>query len=96
METLAERFLFWAPRGLGIAFAVFLGVFALDVFGEGLGAWETALALLIHLVPTGLVVLALLAAWRQGWVLFGPLLFIGLLFRAEWAYRRRRTMLEPP
>jgi hypothetical protein len=56
--------------------AVFLSLFALDVFGEGYGFWEAILALLIHLVPTYLVVIALLVAWR--WPRVGAVLFIGL------------------
>ena len=49
-------------------------MFALDVFSEGYGFGETILALLIHLVPTFLVVIVLLIAWRWEWV--GALLFI--------------------
>lgn len=72
----------WAPRVLGIAYVIFLSLFALDVFREGLGVVETILALFMHLVPTFLVVLALVIAWR--WPGPGGLLFIllgvGLLF----------------
>jgi hypothetical protein len=70
------RVLFWAPRVLTILFALFAGVFALDVFGQGYGFWQTAWALLVHLVPTYLVLIALAIAWR--WELAGSLLFLGL------------------
>lgn len=63
-------------RTLGIAFAAFISLFALDVFGEGVGFWQALLGLLIHLVPTYLVVIALLVAWR--WPRAGALLFFGL------------------
>jgi hypothetical protein len=66
----------WIARTLGIAFAAFISLFALDVFGVGYGFWESILAFLIHLVPTYLVVIALLVAWR--WPRVGALLFIGL------------------
>ena len=49
-------------------------MFALDVFSEGYGFGETILALLIHLVPTYLIVIALVIAWR--WEGIGALLFI--------------------
>ena len=68
--------LFWAPRLLAIAFAGFLSIFALDVFGEGRGFWDTLLAFLLHLAPAFLVLTALAVAWR--WERFGALFFLGL------------------
>ena len=59
MNTSVKRVLFWTPRILCILFAIFLSLFALDVFGEGLGFWKTILALLIHLVPVYIVVIVL-------------------------------------
>ena len=76
MKSPLKQCLVWTPRILGMLFAVFLSLFALDVFGEGHGFWKTILALLIHLVPTGLVLIALAIAWRWEWL--GGLLFIGL------------------
>jgi len=61
---------------LGVLFAIFVSVFALDVFGAGYSFWETLLALLIHLIPTGLLAIALAIAWRWEWA--GALIFIGL------------------
>jgi len=83
--------LFWAPRILCIAFAVFLSMFALDVFGEGLGLWKTILALVMHLIPTWLVLIALAVSWRWEWIgaiLFGALgvLFI-VVFAARWTWQ---------
>jgi len=46
MNTTTKRVLFWAPRVLGILFALFLSLFALDVFSEGYSFGETMLALL--------------------------------------------------
>lgn len=68
MSRPAKRVLFWAPRVLCILFALFLGLFALDVFGEGYGPWETILAFVIHLVPTWLVLGALALSWRWEWI----------------------------
>ena len=73
MNSKMKRVLFWSPRILCILFAAFLSLFALDVFGEGLGLWETILALLIHLVPVYIVVIVLIVAWRWEWV--GAVLF---------------------
>ena len=76
VNTTTKRVLFWAPRVLCILFAVFISLFALDVFSEGYGFGDTILALLIHLVPTCLVIIALVIAWRWEWV--GAILFITL------------------
>ena len=82
-----DKILYWVPRVLGIIFAAFISIFALDVFGEGYGFWGTIFAFLMHLVPTFLVVGALLAGWRWEWP--GGVFFIGLavfymvIFRRE-------------
>jgi len=73
MSVYSRRLLLWAPRALGVAFALFLSLFALDVFSESFGFWNTLLALAIHLIPTGIVVAVLALAWRWEWV--GALLF---------------------
>jgi len=76
MNTPTKRFLFWTPRILCLLFAVFISLFAMDVFNENHGFWKTTLALLIHLIPTGLLLLILGATWRREWV--GGLLFPAL------------------
>lgn len=76
MKGPVRQFLFWAPRILCILFAVFVSLLALDVFGEGYGFWETVVALLMHLIPTAIVIVVLLLAWRWEWI--GGILFIAL------------------
>ncbi|MBD3334625.1 MAG: hypothetical protein GF355_03830 [Candidatus Eisenbacteria bacterium] len=78
MGTGARRALYWTPRALGILLALFLSLFAMDVFNEGYGFGETVLALLMHLVPVYLVVVALVVAWHWEWI--GAILFTGLAF----------------
>jgi hypothetical protein len=70
------RWLYWTPRVLGVLFAVFISLFALDVFGEHYPPGQLLTALAMHLVPTALVLAALLVAWRREGI--GALLFIGL------------------
>ena len=87
MNTSIKLVLFWTPRVLCILFAMFLSLFAFDVFSEGYGFWQTILALLIHLVPVYIVVIALVIAWRWEWV--GAILFITLaLFYLVWSWGR--------
>ena len=76
MTKSARGVLFWAPRILTILFALFLSVFALDVFAETKGFLETLTALVLHLVPTFLVVVLLVFAWRRE--LIGVIAFAGL------------------
>ena len=76
MKKPVKQVVFWMPRILCLLFAVFISLFALDVFGEGYGFWETIVALLIHLIPTGIVLIALAIAWRREWI--GAILFVAL------------------
>jgi hypothetical protein len=76
MSPVVRRLLFWTPRVLAIAFALFISVFALDVFDEHYGLPQLLVALGMHLIPTALVALALAVAWRWEWV--GAALFFGL------------------
>ena len=91
MKTAARRLLFWTPRILCLLFAAFISLFALDVFSEHQGFWEITLALLIHLIPTGILLFLLAITWRWEWVgglLFpalGALYIIGFWGRFHWA-----------
>lgn len=58
----------WTPRVLSILFACFISLFALDVFAEGRPWTETLVALLMHLIPTYVLILILVFAWRRPWV----------------------------
>jgi len=76
MNRPTERFLYWTPRVLGILFALFITLSALDVFVEGQGIAKTILALLMHLIPTAVIVIVLIISWRREWV--GAIAFIAL------------------
>jgi hypothetical protein len=75
-----ELFLYWTPRALCIVFAAFISLFAMDVFSENSGFLETSLALLLHLIPTFVIIGVLVISWRREWI--GGILFIamGLLY----------------
>jgi hypothetical protein len=81
--------LFWSPRILSIAFAVFTSIFALDAFAGPGGFWRAALTFTTHLLPSAVVVAILAAAWR--WELLGVLLF-GLM---GGIYARQFLLLHP-
>jgi hypothetical protein len=87
MTDASKRVLFWTPRILTIAFILFLGLFALDVFDEGYGFFGTIVALFMHLIPHMILTLILVVAWRREWV--GGILFFGLgVFYILWAWGR--------
>ncbi len=87
MTTTTRRVLFWTPRVLCILYAVFLSLFALDVFDAGYGFWQAIAALLIHLIPVYIVIAALVLAWRWEWL--GAIGFSALaIFYVAWAWGR--------
>lgn len=72
----SNKILRWAPRLLAIALALFLSLFAFDVFDGSAGFWQTLAAFLIHLAPTWAILIALLLAWfRPG---LGGVVFVAL------------------
>lgn len=79
--------LFLAPRILAILYALFLGLFALDVFSDTHGLLETVAALALHLLPTFLIILVVVLAWRRD--LVGVVVFAGLAVAyVVWMWRR--------
>jgi hypothetical protein len=75
MAKLLKQILYWTPRILSIFFILFVGLFSLDVFGNGEGFWRMLLGFLIHNIPTFFLIAALILAWRREWV--GAILYIG-------------------
>jgi len=90
MKEPRKPILYWCPRVLSILFAGFITLFALDVFSEGYGFVELLVALFMHLVPTFLIIIAIVIGWKKEWI--GAILFIGLAifyigmtaFRMHW------------
>lgn len=87
MRRSVTRLLYWTPRVLCILFAAFISIFAADVFSEARGFWQTALALLMHLIPTLVLIAVLVVSWRREWI--GGVLFIALgVLYIVWAWNR--------
>ena len=83
MNKSINKILFWAPRILCIIFALFTAIFAIDVFNENYSFWKTILAFVMHLIPSGIIVLVLFLGdgigleesylWRcQYFIFIGP------------------------
>ena len=75
MNKKLKKTMFWSPRIAAILFALFISLFALDVFQEDMKVDETIIGLLIHLIPTFVMAIAIILAWRWEWV--GAVVFAG-------------------
>jgi hypothetical protein len=49
-------------------YIAFLSMFALDVFREEHGFWRILAALSIHLIPSFVLIVGLILAWRWEWI----------------------------
>jgi hypothetical protein len=82
-----NRFLFWTPRVLTMAFILFLGMFAMDVFEGPESIARKLVGLLIHLIPNFMLILVLIASWKREWI--GATLFSALgVFYFIWSLGR--------
>ena len=75
MSKNLKQILHWTPRIAGILFVLFISIFAFDVFDMQLGFWGTLFALFMHLLPSILLTIAIVIAWKREW--FGAIMFIG-------------------
>ncbi|MBM3991401.1 MAG: hypothetical protein FJ298_10410 [Planctomycetes bacterium] len=64
-RTVARR---WTPRVLALVFTAFLSLFALDACEGVEGVGQRALALAMHLLPSGICLAVVGLAWRRPWV----------------------------
>jgi len=64
MKSKTNGWIYWTPRILAILLILFLALFSLDVFDMNLGFWETATGLLIHNIPSLVLLIVLAIAWK--------------------------------
>jgi hypothetical protein len=76
---MEHKFLYWSPRVFSIAFAMFLSLFALEVFSIPQTIFPN---LFFALLPAGIALLVAAIAWK--WDLAGALLFFGLALSYVW------------
>jgi hypothetical protein len=55
----------WSARILAIVFILFISMFALDVFWEGYDFLYLVIALFMHLLPSLVLLLALIFVWKR-------------------------------
>ncbi|MEI7981735.1 MAG: hypothetical protein WCI71_08765 [Bacteroidota bacterium] len=73
MNTTLKIF-HWAPRILCILAILFVSMFALDSFDPHYTLWQQLQAFAIHLIPSYLLILFLVVAWK--WELIGGMMLI--------------------
>ena len=63
-----EKTLYWTPRILGITFVMLTVVLAMDSFQVGYSFWRAMVTFSIHLIPSYIMIAALLLAWWREWL----------------------------
>lgn len=69
-----QKIIHWAPRILCILAILFISMFALDSFAPGLTFRQQILGFLIHLIPSYILIIFLIVAWK--WELIGGMIFM--------------------
>lgn len=74
------KYIHRTPRIAAILIALFVGLFSLDVFGQGTGFWETLGAFLMHNIPTIIMGIFIWFAWRRPQIGFFAFLVVSIFF----------------
>ena len=77
---ISSKIIYLLPRIICIIAILFISLFALDAFNPQLTVWQQIRDFLMHLIPSFILTLFLLIAWK--WELVGGIIFlaIGLFF----------------
>jgi hypothetical protein len=84
-------FLYWLPRVLCIAAILFVSIFALDAFSTKQTIWQNIGDFTIHLVPSFILLLILIIAWK--YELTGGIIFtVTGIFMTPFIYNHNRSI----
>lgn len=75
-----EKILYWLPRILSILFICYLMIFSFDVFEAGKSVAEVSIGFLIHNIPSIIMTILLVIAWRKDIVGAVSYFGVGLLY----------------
>ncbi len=64
----------WLPRIICILAILFVSLFAADAFAPGITLWQQLGAFIIHLIPSFILLVFLIIAWK--WEYIGGIIFI--------------------
>jgi hypothetical protein len=59
-----NKYVTWTLRIILIITLLFWALFSLDVFDEDLGFWDTLLGLLMHNIPSFIMIVILIISWK--------------------------------
>jgi hypothetical protein len=84
MKTYS-KILYWIPRILCIVAILFVSMFASDAFSPHNTIWQNIVSLFMHLLPSFILIVALVIAWK--WELVGGIIvtIMGLAF-GTWVF----------
>jgi hypothetical protein len=74
------KIIHWAPRIAAILIILFAGLFSLDVFGTGASPLEVLGAFLMHNIPSIVMLVLLIFAWKRPVVGFVAFLVVAAAF----------------
>lgn len=74
------KIIHWAPRVAAIMIIFFMSLFSLDVFGMGASPLEVLGAFLMHNIPSIIMIIFLVFAWKRPVVGFVVFLIAGIAF----------------
>lgn len=66
--------LHWLPRIICVLAILFVSMFALDSFEPGMPLWQQIGGFFMHLIPSFILILFLIIAWK--WELIGGIMFV--------------------
>lgn len=87
-----NKWIFWTPRILAIAFILFLAIFSLDVFDSAFTLKDILIGLFIHNIPSIVLAVVLLIAWKYelvgaiAFILAGIAYIIGLAIKPQFGW----------
>lgn len=73
-QKKVNKWIYWIPRILAILFICFLTLFSLDVFSMNLGFWQAIGAFFMHSIPSIVLIICLIIAWK--YEIVGGIIFI--------------------
>ncbi len=89
LEYALLLFLLWLPRIAAILLTILISLFAFDVFGTGAGFFKTLLALLMHLIPSFLLIITIVFSWKRPWIGGIFLIALGIVYFIWAQYNER-------
>jgi hypothetical protein len=74
MTKKVSGFIYWTPRILSILFICFIAMFSLDVISPELSFGQIVIGLLMHNIPTLILLIILIISWK--YEIFGGIAFL--------------------